>query len=112
MGSTSELKELEHEKRMGQIQKVVDKLRTGYHTKSIVEDLEKAEKSIKFSEESSRTIHKLSNVELHELGHTSRTVQCQSCLKQIREGSSALVACVFDLMRNKYIESKLDLAPW
>ena len=41
---------------------------TGYHTQSIIEDLEKAEKSIKFSEESSRTIHELGNIALHELG--------------------------------------------
>ena len=32
---------LEHEERMGQIRKVVDKLRTGYHTKSLIEDLGK-----------------------------------------------------------------------
>ena len=41
---------------MGSIQKVVDKLRTGYNTKSIVADLEKTGESIKFSEESSRTV--------------------------------------------------------
>ena len=32
---------LEDEERMGKIQRVVDKLRTGYHTKSIIEDLRK-----------------------------------------------------------------------
>ena len=71
---------------MEQMQKVVDKLRTGYHAKSIVEDFVKAEKSIKFSEESSRTIHELGNIELHELGQISRTVQRQSCWKHIPEG--------------------------
>ena len=65
---------------------MVDKLRNGYHTKSIVEDLEKPGKSIKVSEESSRTIHELGNVEMHELGQISRTVQCQSCLKHVLEG--------------------------
>ena len=34
----------EYEERVSQIQKVIDKLRTGYHTKSIIEDLVKAEK--------------------------------------------------------------------
>ena len=34
---------LEDEERMGQIQEVVDKLRTGYHTKASIEDLEKQE---------------------------------------------------------------------
>ena len=43
-------------------------------------------KSIKFTEDSSRTIHELGNIELHELGQRSRTVQCQSCLKHIPEG--------------------------
>ena len=67
-------------------EKVDDKVRTGDHTKSIIEDLEKAEKSMKFSEESSRTTHELGNIELHELGQMSRTVQCHSCLKHIPEG--------------------------
>ena len=65
---------------------MLDKLRIGYHTKSIIEDLDKAEKSTKSSEESSRTIHELGNIELHELGQISRVVQCQSCLKHIPEG--------------------------
>ena len=65
----------ENEQRMGQFQKVADKLRTGYRTKSIVEDLGKPERSIKFSEESSRTIRELGDIELHELGQISRTVQ-------------------------------------
>ena len=43
-------------------------------TKSILEDLGKPENSMKFSE-SSRTIHKLANIELHELGQISRTVK-------------------------------------
>ena len=66
---------------------------------------------MKISEESSRTIHELGNVELHELGQISRTVQCQSCLKHTWEDFSALVAFVFDLMRNKCRGSKLDLMP-
>ena len=76
---------LEDDERTGQIQKVVDKLRTGHHTKSSIEDVG-AEKSIKFSEESSRTISELGNIELHELGQISKTVQGQSCLKHIPEG--------------------------
>ena len=39
-----------------------------------------------FSKGSSRTTHELGNIELHELGQISRTVQCQSCLKQLPEG--------------------------
>ena len=41
---------------------------------------------MKFSEESGRTNHELGNIELHELGQISRTVQCQSCLKHVPEG--------------------------
>ena len=48
--------------------------------------MEKPDKSIKFSEQSSRTIHELENIELHEPGQTPRTVQCHSCLKHIPEG--------------------------
>ena len=47
---------------------------------------ERQEKSIKFSEESSRTIHELGNIELHELGQISRIVQCQSWFKHEPEG--------------------------
>ena len=43
-------------------------------------------KSIKFSEEFSRAIHELGNIELHELGQICRTDQCQSCLKHVPEG--------------------------
>ena len=68
---------------MENIQKVVDHLRTGYNSKSIIEDVGKTEKSIEFSEESSRAIHELGNIELHELGEISRTVQGQSCLKHV-----------------------------
>ena len=40
---------------------------------------------MKFSEESSRTIHEIGNIELCELGQISRTVQCHSCVKHIQE---------------------------
>ena len=77
---------LEDEERVGRIQKVVEKLRNGSRTKSSNADLAEPEKSIKFSEESSRTIHELGNIEFHELGQISRTVQCRSFLKHIPEG--------------------------
>ena len=77
---------LKDEERMDKFQKVVDKLGTGHHTKSIIEGLVMTRKSIKFSEESSRTIHELGNIELHELGQISRTVQCHACLKHVPEG--------------------------
>ena len=36
--------------------------------------------------ESSRTIHDVGNIQLHELGQISGTVQCQYCLKHVPEG--------------------------
>ena len=80
---------LEDEERMEKFQNG-GKLRTGYHTKSIIDDLGNTGKSIKFSEESSRTIHEFGNFEFHELGQISRTVQCQSCWKHVPEG---LISC-------------------
>ena len=77
---------LKDEDRMDKNPKVVDKLLFGYWTKSIIEVLENTEKSVKFSEDSSRTIEQLDNVELHELAERSRTVQCQSCLQDVPEG--------------------------
>ena len=45
---------------------------------------ESQKKSIEFSEESSRTIHALGNIELHELGEISRAVQCHSDFLRLR----------------------------
>ena len=64
---------LEDRERMTKIQKSVDKLRAGYHIQSIVADFEKTGKSTTFSEESSRTIQEMRNVELYELGDISNT---------------------------------------
>ena len=77
---------LEDEERLGQIQEVVEKSRNESPTESIIEDLGRPEKSVKFSEESSRTIHELGRIELHELGQISRTLQCHPCLKHMPAG--------------------------
>ena len=77
---------LEDEERMGHMQKVKEWY---YELDPVPNQLlkiwEKPEKSINFSEESSRTIHELGNIELHELGQISRTVQCQSCLQHTHQ---------------------------
>ena len=102
---------LENEERMDNIQEVVDKLRTGHHTKSIIEDLGKAEKSIKFTRESSRPIHELGNIELRDLGQNSRTVQRQSWLKHTPE---RLIFCAcgiclqLDEEQNQRIKSRFE----
>ena len=46
----------------------------------------KTKKTIKFSEESSRIILAKGNIELYDLGHVTRTVQCHSCRKHLPEG--------------------------
>ena len=88
--STSELKEL-HKMWSWKMKRESDKFKwwkieKWLRTKSIDEDLGQSEKSIKFSEESSRTIHELGNIELYEFGQISRTVQCHSCVKHIPGG--------------------------
>ena len=56
----------------------------GSSTKSIRNELSK-DKMI-FSEESSRAICEMGNMELIELRQTSATIQCSSCLKHVPEG--------------------------
>ena len=74
---------LKDEVRMGKIQDVVGNLRNGSRTKSILEDLGKPGNSMKVSEESSRIIHEMGNIELYELGQVTRTVPCHSCCGDI-----------------------------
>ena len=50
------------------------KIRNGSRTKSILEDLGKPENSMKFSEESSRIIHEMGNIELYELAEPSSAI--------------------------------------
>ena len=77
---------LKDEERLGQIQVVVEKMRTGSYTKCIREDRRKPENSLIFSEETRRIIHELGNLELYELGQMSSTIQCHSCYKHLPEG--------------------------
>ena len=72
---------LEDQGRMTNIEELLEKLRTGYQTASIVTDLDKKRIFKKFSEESRDTIRKLGNIELYELGAISKTVQWQACLR-------------------------------
>ena len=78
----------------GQIQKVVDKLRTGSHVRSIIEDMGKTGKSI--SSAKSRVVQ-FTNWET--LSCTSwekhpEPCKCQSCLKHVPEG---LVFCSYSV---------------
>ena len=105
---------LEDEERMGQIQKMVDKSRTGYHTKSIVEDLEKAEKSIKFPR---RIESPNSRIGEHWVARVGTDIQNRPVpiLLDAHTGGINLLFLrhfVFDLMRNKYKESKPVLNQW
>ena len=56
----------------------------GSSTKSIRNDLSIG--NIIFSEESSRAIYEMGNMELIELKQTSATIPCSSCLKYVPEG--------------------------
>ena len=82
---------LEDQGKMTQIQELVDKLRTEYQTEWSMADLGKKGKSNKFSEESRRTLQKLGNIDLYELGEMSTTTQCRACLKHAPEGSIFLL---------------------
>ena len=70
---------------MKEINKTLEKLKRGSCTKSIRDDLKKQGDMI-YSEESSRVIHEMGNMELFELGQISKTIQCHSCLKHLPEG--------------------------
>ena len=77
---------LKDEEPMGKIQQVVENSRKGSYTKPLREDLRKPENSMIFSEESSRIIHELGNIEVYEIGQMSNTTHCHSCFKHMSEG--------------------------
>ena len=68
---------------MNEFNEKLEKLNMGSSTKSIRNDLSKG--NMIFSEESSRAVHEMGNVELIELRQTSATTRCL-CLKHVREG--------------------------
>ena len=68
---------------MKEINKKLEKLRIGSSRKSLRDDLKEKSDTI-FSEESSRAIYDMGNVELIELGQASATIQCLSFLKPYR----------------------------
>ena len=63
---------------MKEINKNLEKFKSGSCTKSIRDDLKKKGDMI-FSEESSCVIYEVGNLELIELRQTSATIQCPSC---------------------------------
>ena len=63
-------------------------LQARYQTKSIINDLGKKGKFNTFSKASRRTIKELGNIELFELGEISKTVQCPTCPRYSKEGTS------------------------
>ena len=63
------------------------KFRNGSRTKSLLEDVGKAEKIHEVQRRvESHNITDWATIELHEMGQLSRTVQCHPCLKHIPEG--------------------------
>ena len=76
---------LKDEERMGNLKEVVGKLKIGCQPKR---------KSYRFDKKESQKIFEQGNIELHELGQISRTVQCNSCLKHLPDG---LIFCECDM---------------
>ena len=69
---------------MKEIKEKLEKFKVGSDTKSFRNELSKG--NMIFSEESSRAIHEMGNMELIELRQTLATIQCPSCLKHVPEG--------------------------
>ena len=100
---------LKDEERMGKNPTSSGEIQEVVHARNLFLKIwDSQEKSIKFSEESSRLTHEMGNTELYELGQAS--VQCHSCLKHMQEGLTFLflVAFVFDLMKKQFKSSKPD----
>ena len=67
---------------MKDINETSEKLKRFSCTKSIRDDLKKRGDLI-YSDEPSRVIHEMGNMELFALGQISKTMQCHSCLKHL-----------------------------
>ena len=74
---------LQDEEKMKEINKKLEKLKSGSCTKSIRNDLSKS--NMIFSEELSRALHEMGNMNVIELRQTSATTRCPSCLKHVPE---------------------------
>ena len=75
----------------------------GSNTKPIRNDLS-------ISEELSRAINEMGNMELIELRQTSATIQCPSCLKHVPEGLNMVnAASGFDPIKVRWAESEKHL---
>ena len=75
---------LQYEEKTTEIHKKLEKLRIGSCTTSVRNDLSKG--NVIFSEESSRAVYEMGNMELIELRQTSATIQCPSCPRHVPEG--------------------------
>ena len=84
VGGVSQDAILQDEEKMKEINEKLEKFNMGSSTKSIRNDLSKSD--MIFSEESSRAIYEMGNMELIELRQTSATLQCLSCLKHVPQG--------------------------
>ena len=69
---------------MNEINEKLEKFQMGSCAKSIRNYLSKGK--MIFSEESSRAVYEMGNMELIELRQTSTTIQCLSCLKHVPQG--------------------------
>ena len=77
---------LEDQGRMTKIRELVKALRTEYRTESAMADSSETGEFNRFSEDSQKTVPKLGNIDLFELGEVSKKIQCSSCATYWPEG--------------------------
>ena len=75
---------LKDEEHMKEVNEMSEKLENGSCSQSILNDVNNEE--MIFSEESSRVIHEMENMEPFELRQTRDAIQCHSCLKYVTKG--------------------------
>ena len=85
---------------MNEINEKLEKLKMGSCAKSIRNDLSKGK--MIFSEETSRAIYEMGNMELIDLKQTSATIQCLSCLKHVPEALNMCQCGVWLRPNSKY----------
>ena len=99
---------LQDETKINEINEKLEKVKMGSRAKSIRNDL--SEVKMIFSEETSRSIYEMGNMEFIELKQTSATVQCPSCLKHVLEGMNMCQCGVWlDPIKIRWTESEQHL---
>ena len=91
---------LQDEAKMNDINEKLEKFKMGSCAKSIRNDLSKGKMIV--SEETSRAIYEMGNMELIDLKETSATIQCLSCVKHVPEALNMCQCGVWLRPNSKY----------